>query len=83
MNLFAVMLVAGIVDSVDESFVTVELNSKPGCEPVVTVIPREDFPCDVSEGDDFHLLKSSVEGSEPFVVCGSFNQSAGAENEAS
>ena len=71
MKLLTVMFVAGVVDSASDQSVTVELASRSGCEPIVVVMPRSAFPCEVAEGDSFHLLKSK-DKPDPVVVCGDF-----------
>jgi hypothetical protein len=73
MKLLTVMFVAGVIDSVNEQSVTVEFAARPGCEPIVTVMQRSDFPCDIVEGDAFHMIKSK-DDDETFVVCGNFEE---------
>ena len=68
MKLLTVMFVAGVVDSASDQSVTVELASRSGCEPIVVVMPRSAFPCEVAEGDSFHLLKSKDKPGEPLEI---------------
>ena len=74
MNLVTVLFVNGIVSSVSGQSVTVQMDAKPECDPVVLVMPLASFPCDSGEGSTFHLMKLE-EDSETIVVCGNFNQS--------
>tara|TARA_R110001583_G_scaffold12612_4_gene55794 strand:- start:1095 stop:1334 length:240 start_codon:yes stop_codon:yes gene_type:complete len=75
MKLLTVLFLNGTVDAVVKQSVTVELEAMADCEPIIQVMPLDSFPCDIREGDAFHLLKLD-EDSEPVVVCGSFVQSA-------
>ena len=75
MKLLTVLFLNGTVNSVVKQSVTVELEAMANCDPIVQVMPLSSFPCDIGEGDAFHLLKLD-EDSEPVVVCGSFVQSA-------
>ena len=70
-KLLTVFVLTGIVDSTDQFFASVELSVQPDCEPAAAVLPLSAFPCDISEGDSFHILKLT-EDSEPVIVCGEF-----------
>jgi hypothetical protein len=74
MKLITVFFVNGLVSSVTGQSVTVRLDAKPDCDPIVQVMPLASFPCDISEGDSFHLIKAE-EGSDVIVACGVFNES--------
>ena len=71
MKLLTVLFLNGVVDSVGDQSVTAELEIYEGCEPTVYEIPLGAFPCDIGEGDVFHLLKEA-DSTDMFVVCGSF-----------
>ena len=71
MKLLTVLFLSGVVDSVSEQSVTVELETRPNCDPVIQVMSRSAFPCVIREGDAFHLVKLKDE-SDVIVVCGSF-----------
>tara|TARA_B100000214_G_scaffold372769_1_gene351676 strand:+ start:113 stop:325 length:213 start_codon:yes stop_codon:yes gene_type:complete len=54
-NIFAILLL-GLVDSVESDYVVAEINNPQGNITQVE-IPASLFPCDISEGDMFHIVK--------------------------
>ncbi len=54
-NLFAILLL-GLVDSVESDYVVAEINNSRG-DVAQVEIPVALFPCDISEGDMFHIVK--------------------------
>jgi hypothetical protein len=71
-KLISVLFVSGVIDSANDSVVTAELATSPNCDTVVVEMNRDSFPCEVKEGDSFHLIKLDSESKEFFVVCGDF-----------
>lgn len=62
-------VLVGNVDSLDDTFATVELNSNPAlAEPAIAVMAITAFPCEIKEGDRFYIVKYE-ELETPFVVC--------------
>ena len=49
----------GIIDSYDSHFATVELNMNPelNAGPAQAVMPISAFPCSISEGQKFYIIK--------------------------
>jgi len=69
MKVLSTFLLIGVVDSMDESLATVELNMNPPLEEsAVAVLPVDAFPCEVKEGDTFYILKLAA-GSPPLIIC--------------
>tara|TARA_B100000131_G_scaffold42770_1_gene38446 strand:- start:299 stop:544 length:246 start_codon:yes stop_codon:yes gene_type:complete len=59
----------GTVDSTDEFFATVEINTNPPvAEHSLAVMPLHAFPCKISEGDTFYILKLT-EKENPVIIC--------------
>ena len=59
----------GVVDSVDEFFASVEINTNPPVgEYSEAVLPLHAFPCEVKEGDTFYILKLTEEDL-PVIIC--------------
>ena len=71
MKLLTVFVLTGIVDSTDQFFASVELQVSADCEPAHAVLPLHAFPCEIGEGDPFHILKLT-EDSIPVIMCGEF-----------
>jgi len=62
-------LLIGTVDSKDDFFATVEINTNPQTQEFgQAVMPLGAFPCKVSEGDNFFILKLT-EDSLPVIIC--------------
>ena len=59
MNILTTFILVGIVDSHDGTFATVELNTNPASNggPATAVMPVSAFPCEISEGKRFYVVK--------------------------
>lgn len=59
MNILATFVLMGVVDSHDGVFATVELNTNPASNggPATAVMPVTAFPCEISEGKVFFIVK--------------------------
>jgi|TARA_R110000824_G_scaffold27566_2_gene93581 hypothetical protein len=71
MKLLTVFILTGSVDSTDEFFATVNLQTKADYVPIQTVLPLHTFPCKIKAGDLFYILKET-EDSAPIFQCGKF-----------
>jgi len=60
--------VTGIVDSTDQFFASVEIESKLGCPPILMELPLTLFLCEIKEGDNFKIIMLTPE-SEPVIIC--------------
>ena len=60
----------GAVDSFDSQFASVELNMNPAMNGGVAqaVLPVSAFPCEISEGQKFYVLKLH-EDTDAVLVC--------------
>ena len=68
-KLLATFVMVGVVDSRDDFFATVEINSSPPvAEAAMAVIPLHAFPCEIKEGDQFYILKLTAE-TDPVIIC--------------
>jgi len=68
-KLLATFVMVGIVDSKDEFFASVEINSNPPVvEAAMAVIPLHAFPCKIKEGDQFYILKLTPD-TDPVIIC--------------
>ncbi len=69
MKLLTTFVLIGTVDTKDDFFATVEINMNPITEQVGhAVLPLHAFPCEISEGDIFYILKLTKE-SLPVIIC--------------
>ena len=70
MNILTTFVLMGIIDSYDDTFATVELNTNPASNggPATAVMPVAAFPCDISEGKIFFVVKLH-EDQDAFIVC--------------
>ena len=70
MNILTTFVLMGIIDSYDDTFATVELNTNPASNggPATAVMPVTAFPCDISEGKIFFVVKLH-EDQDAFIVC--------------
>ena len=52
-------ILLGMVDSFDDHFATVELNTNPASNggPATAVMPVSAFPCEIYEGKVFYVVK--------------------------
>ena len=65
----AFFVLTGTVDSTDQFFASVEINSNPPlAEAALAVIPLHAFPCEIKEGDSFFILKLTAEP-DPVIIC--------------
>lgn len=65
----ATFVLIGTVDSTDEFFASVEINTNPPvAEDSMAVLPLHAFPCEVKEGDTFYILKLT-EDTIPVIIC--------------
>lgn len=73
MTLMTVFVLVGSVQSTDQFFATVQLQTRDGCieEAGQAVLPLHAFPCEIEAGDSFHVIKLT-EDSIPLVQCGEF-----------
>ena len=70
MNILKTFILVGVIDSYDANFATVELNTNPASNgpPAVAVVPVSAFPCEISEGKVFYVVKSH-EDQDAVIVC--------------
>jgi len=69
MKLLTTFVLVGTVDSMDEHFATVEINTNPpAVEHSVAVMPITAFPCKIVEGKKFYIVKLTPE-SIPLIMC--------------
>jgi hypothetical protein len=77
MKALATFVLIGTVDSTDQFFASVEVNLNPPlAESSMAVIPLHAFPCEISEGDSFYILKLTKE-SDPVIICGEYKSNDG------
>ena len=70
MTVLKTFVLVGVVDSADQFFASVEINTNPPvAEASIAVIPLHAFPCDIKEGDRFYILKLT-EDENPVIICG-------------
>ena len=70
MNILTTFILVGMIDSHDNHFATVELNTNPASSggPAVAVMPVNAFPCDIYEGKVFYVVKLS-ELTDAVIIC--------------
>jgi hypothetical protein len=70
MNILTTFVLVGVVDSHDGFFATVELNTNPASNggPATAVMPISAFPCEVSEGRKFYVVKLHEE-QNAIILC--------------
>ena len=70
MKVLTTFILLGMVDSFDEHFATVELNTNPASNggPAIAVMPVNAFPCEIYEGKVFYVVKLS-ELMDAVVIC--------------
>ena len=69
MKFLTTFLLIGVVDSKDDFFATVEINTNPATNQAGhAVMPITAFPCEIKEGDTFYILKLT-EDSIPVIIC--------------
>ena len=70
MKILTAFVLLGVVDSFDEHFATVELNTNPATNggPSMAVMPVSAFPCEIYEGKRFSVVKVS-EFVDAVIIC--------------
>ena len=70
MNLLTTFILVGMIDSHDNYFATVELNTTPASNggPATAIMPVAAFPCEVYEGKVFYVVKL-YEDQDATIVC--------------
>jgi hypothetical protein len=70
MKTLTTFVLVGVIDSHDGVFATVELNTNPASNggPATAVMPVSAFPCEVSEGKRFYVVKLH-EDQDAVIVC--------------
>ena len=70
MNILTTFILVGVVDSHDGTFATVELNTNPASNggAATAVMPVSAFPCEISEGKRFYVVKLHQE-QDAVIVC--------------
>lgn len=70
MKTLTTFILVGIIDSHDAFFATVELNTNPASNggPATAVMPVSAFPCEVSEGKKFFIVKLH-ETEDAVIIC--------------
>ena len=70
MKALTTFVLMGVVDSHDEYFATVELNTNPASNggAATAIMPVSAFPCVISEGKRFYVVKLHKEH-DAVIVC--------------
>ena len=70
MKALATFVLIGVIDSHDGVFATVELNTNPASNggAATAVMPVAAFPCEISEGKRFYVVKMHEE-QDAVIVC--------------
>ena len=70
MKTLTTFVLMGVIDSHDGVFATVELNTNPASNggPATAVMPVSAFPCEISEGKRFYVVKLH-EDKDAVIVC--------------
>jgi hypothetical protein len=70
MTALKVFILIGVVDSFDNQFATVELDTNPPSNGghALAIIPVSAFPCAITEGKRFYVVKLS-EDEDAVIVC--------------
>ena len=70
MNILKTFVLIGVIDSHDGVFATVELNTNPASNggPATAIMPVAAFPCEISEGKVFYVVKMH-EDQDAVIVC--------------
>lgn len=70
MTMLTTFILLGMVDSHDDYFATVELNTNPATNggPATAVMPISAFPCEIHEGKVFYIVKLH-ESEDAVIIC--------------
>ena len=70
MKTLTTFVLMGVIDSHDGVFATVELNTNPASNggPATAVMPVSAFPCEISEGKVFYVVKLH-ENQDAMIIC--------------
>ena len=70
MKVLTTFVLLGVIDSYDGLFATVELNTNPASNggPATAVMPVSAFPCQISEGKRFYVVKLAVD-QDAVIIC--------------
>tara|TARA_B100001094_G_scaffold253497_1_gene251918 strand:- start:1378 stop:1605 length:228 start_codon:yes stop_codon:yes gene_type:complete len=70
MKTLTTFVLIGVIDSHDGVFATVELNTNPASNggSATAVMPVSAFPCEVSEGKVFYVVKLH-ENQDAVIIC--------------
>ena len=70
MTVLTTFILLGMVDSHDEHFATVELNTNPASNggPATAVMPVNAFPCEIYEGKVFYVVKLH-DNQDAVIIC--------------
>ena len=70
MNILTTFVLMGIIDSHDDTFATVELNTNPASNggPATAVMPVNAFPCEIYEGKVFYVVKLH-DNKDAVIIC--------------
>ena len=70
MKMLTTFILVGMVDSHDNYFATVELNTTPASNggPALAVMPVTAFPCEIYEGKVFYVVKL-YDDQDAVIVC--------------
>ena len=70
MKTLTTFVLMGVIDSHDGVFATVELNTNPASNggPATAVMPVSAFPCEISEGKVFYVIKLH-EDQDAVIIC--------------
>ena len=70
MTILTTFILLGMVDSHDDHFATVELNTNPASNggPATAVMPVNAFPCEIYEGKVFYVVKLH-DNKDAVIIC--------------
>ena len=70
MTSLTTFILLGMVDSFDDHFATVELNTNPASNggPATAVMPVSAFPCEIYEGKVFYVVKLH-DNQDAVIIC--------------
>jgi hypothetical protein len=82
MNMLTTFVLMGVIDTHDGVFATVELNTNPASNggPATAVMPVSAFPCEISEGQVFFVVKIH-EDQDAQIICQKEDKDVGQPDE--